>query len=339
MIRPDEERASGYTSAVERTYYVVDVFTSERFAGNPAAVVFDAQGLSDQQMQSIAVEFNLSETTFVTKGAKAGDRVAPEENGCEDRLHFRWFSPTTEVRMCGHATIAGVHALVESHRVPLDEPGRKGALDVANDRQSGVEIETLSGTLAARVEQFPGNKAGRMIWLTLRPPKLEAVQIPVDRLVDALRLPTGAVDLELLPARTQDHDLLFFVQDIIAVNEARPDFVTLARLLDEFRLRGISLATVRTLAPSIAVQSRFFAPCAGIEEDPVTGSVHGPLAAYLAERQLLPARDGTSAMMAVQGKPGARSGLVYALAEKKDGQWSVKIGGQAVTTMKGILFL
>jgi PhzF family phenazine biosynthesis protein len=259
-------------------------------------------------MRKIAAEFNLSETTFVTRGA-------------EDGLRFRWFTPSVEVDMCGHATIAGVHALAEAERLSDGE----------------VLIETRCGQLSARVEEFPAG--GRIIWLALRPPKLQPIALDGPGLMNLLGVSADCVDRELPAAQTQDGDLLFFVRDVMTVNSARPDFARLAEWMRRHRLRGLSLATVRTLAPSIAVQSRFFAPAVGIDEDPVTGSVHGPLTVYLADRGVLPQRDGLAGMMAVQGKAGGRAGVVYGLAEKRDGIWAAKIGGQAVTVMRGTLLL
>ena len=118
---------------MEKRYYVIDAFTRERFSGNPAAVVLDCEGLDDASMQRIAAEFNLSETTFVLPPATGAIEPAPQPRaaglhasdvahpppgvnrpiGLPADVRFRWFTPSVEVDMCGHATIAGVHARVE----------------------------------------------------------------------------------------------------------------------------------------------------------------------------------------------------------------------------------
>ena len=124
-----------------------------------------------------------------------------------------------------------------------------------------------------------------------------------------------------------------------AVNDAKPDFGKLRDWQSKRGLRGLCLASSKTLTPSIQVQSRFFAPAGGVDEDPVTGSVHGPLAAYLAEHGLVPIDDsGLAGMQCVQAKAGGRAGVVYALAQRQhDDTYAVRIGGQAVTVMKGTL--
>ena len=145
---------------MRRQYYVIDAFTRERFAGNPAAVVLDTDGLDDLEMQQIAAEFNLSETTFVLPPQTA-----------EAAVRFRWFTPTTEVSMCGHATIAGVHALLESSRFRLDDA-----------ESTALGIDTLSGSLKAYVEAIPGKVPGQMIWLDLPSPRLENHPLDIEEL-------------------------------------------------------------------------------------------------------------------------------------------------------------
>ena len=138
--------------------------------------------------------------------------------------------------------------------------------------------------------------------------------------------------------RTQDDDVLVFVSDVQALNGARPDFAGLATFQDERRMRGLCLSTVSTITPSIHAQSRFFAPAGGINEDPVTGSVHGPLCAYLVIQGRVPLTDGLGGLQCVQGIPGGRSGVIFALVQPQDdGRHEVRIGGQAQIVMKGTI--
>ena len=321
---------------MSRPYYVVDAFTSQRYAGNPAAVVLDAEGLDDAQMQAIAAEFNLSETTFVLPPEAMQREIAggssAENAGAKARgsalVRFRWFTPSCEVDMCGHATIAGLHTLVESGRVA----------HAGHETSTIVRIETKSGLLTGFIESIPGANEERMLWLELIKPRLNDHAIPVTALAEVLGLGTDAFETSLPPARTQDRDLLVFVKNFMVLNDARPDFGGLAELLNGQGLRGLGLATVHTLTPSVHVQSRFFAPNVGINEDPVTGSIHGPLAAYLVAHGLVPTRDGMAGLSCVQAKAGGRAGLVQALVQTEvDGSYNVRIGGQAVTTMHGTL--
>ena len=230
--------------------------------------------------------------------------------------------------MCGHATLAGVHTLIEAGRWTPDK----------SQASATVRIETLSGLLTAFVEPLPGRPGRRMIWLELRPPRLEDHAVNRSELAGVLRIAPDAFEPSLPVMQTQDEDLIVLVKNMADVHGASPDFGALATWLSRERVRGLSLATVNTVTPSISVQSRFFCPSVGIDEDPVTGSVHGPLAAYLVRHGLVPVHDGMAGFMAVQGKPGGRCGLVSALVRVDDGHaCSVRIGGEAITTMRGVL--
>lgn len=314
-------------------YYIVDVFTNERFAGNPAAVIMDASELSDQQMQAIAAEFNLSETTFILP-APSTDHDDQNE---AQAVQIRWFTPTMEVDMCGHATIGGIHALVESGCIKHVDP-TASTIVYAHTRSGKLTVSVESMPNVSKEENLPSG--GRMIWLELMPPSLTPFDADLSDLWEILNIQADAFDPTLPSRVTQDHDLLVFVKDVMALNDARPDFTKLLRWMSKFQLRGMSLATKKTLSPVIHVQSRFFAPTVGINEDPVTGSVHGPLVAYLVEKEVVPVHDGVAGLNCVQGISGGRTGLLHALVHTKEkGNHEVQIGGQSVTVMKGELFL
>lgn len=305
---------------MNRFAYIIDAFTAQPFGGNAAAVVLDADGLDDARMQAIASEFNLSETTFVLT-------PKDERSEADHHVRIRWFTPTCEATMCGHATIAGMHALVESGRVPWDP-------DAASVE---IGIDTCSGRLTGFVERSPTDGVGRMYWLELLPPTLEPWSIDAKELAIALGVAPKAIEPALPACRTRDADLLLSVRTHADLMSARPDFLRLDALLRERELRGLSLFTTNTLSPTITVQSRFFAPPVGINEDPVTGSVHGPLCAYMAEHGLSPEHDGRWGMMCVQGLPGGRTGVVFGLVQRSGDGFAVRIGGQAATVLQGRL--
>lgn len=310
---------------MDRAYYVIDVFTAEPFAGNPAAVVLDTKGLDDATMQAIAAEFNLSETTFILPPTEAD----PVHNSDADlTVRFRWFTPTMEVEMCGHATVAGVRALAECGRLP--QP--------ADSESLVVRIETCSAWLTAFVERVPGSETELMIWLDLVDPILTERRLDAAKLETTLNLSADRFDRSMPIVETQDHDVLVFVKDVGVLNGVRPDFTRLAEFMRAEGLRGLSLATTGTLTPSIHVQSRFFAPAAGVDEDPVTGSVHGPLAAFLVKQGVVQVHSDLAAMTCVQSKAGGRAGLLHALVQRKGvDEFSVRIGGRTVTSMAGTL--
>jgi len=312
---------------MSREYFVIDAFATTSFTGNPAAVVLDVSDLDDSRMQHIAAEFNLSETTFVLPPDPGALNAAGKKE--TSLVRFRWFTPSLEVRMCGHATIAGIHALSESGR--LSFPSHADAVT--------LHIDTLSGRLTGFIERVPGRPADRMIWLALPDPLLRRLGECPSELVEALRLDPTVIQSDPPPVRTQDNDVIIFIRDVGVLNDVFPDFGRLGNVTRRLGIRGLCLATLETLTPSVNVQSRFFAPAAGINEDPVTGSVHGPLAALVVEHGVVPVQDGAAAVTCVQGLPGRRAGLLYALVQpKEDKVVSVRIGGRAVTVMHGVLF-
>jgi len=308
-----------------REYYLIDSFTSKPFSGNPAGVVLDACGLSDAEMTAIAAEFNVSETTFV---------LPPSDPDERNKVRFRWFTPAVEVDMCGHATIAGAFALARS--------GRYERYGLADPELGPVAwpIETKSGVLTAIVEPIPNRKGESMLWLDLVDPLLSPASISMAELGLALGAEEGAFDPDVAPELTQDGDLIVFVRDVVRLNDCRPNSAALKAWCDGLRIRGVCVATVHTLADSIHVQSRFLAPAVGVNEDPVTGSVHGPLAAKVAAMGIGLPGDGLTALTCTQGIPGGRTGLVHALVQRRGaGDFAVRIGGRAVITMRGFLQL
>ena len=298
-------------------YAVVDAFTEEPYAGNPAGVVLDATGLADGQMAAIAREFNLSETAFVLP-ADVPDAA----------VRLRWFTPGAEVQMCGHATLAAVHAMTEA--------GRFAALK--DSPEAILPVQTAGGVLSVRMEPIPGGGDHWLIWLDLPRPVLRKRSLNLDKVARLLGMTVDGLDESLPVMQTQDGDVLVFVQDHQTLHSIAPNFVELGAYQVRQRIRGFCMATVNTLAQSIQVQSRFFCPSVGVNEDPVTGSVHGPLATYLVINELVPMRNQLAAVSCVQSAASGRAGLVQVMVTQKPGEgFDACIAGQCVTTMQGRL--
>ena len=251
-------------------YYHVDAFTSTRFAGNPAGVCILRQWLPDETLQKIAFENNLSETAFVVADG--------------DHFQLRWFTPSVEVDLCGHATLATAFVIFEYLRYAEPE----------------VHFWSRSGWLTVERE-------GDLLHLDF--PVRPATPCPVpDTLVQGL----GRIPLEVRRAR-----------DYLAVFASQEDIQALQP--DMHRLGQLDCLGICVTAPGTEVDfvSRFFAPRAGVPEDPVTGSAHCTLIPYWAERlskEVLTAR-----------QLSARGGELFCrLAGER-----VKIGGRAVIYMSG----
>lgn len=287
----------------------VDSFTAVPHTGNPAGVVLDAAALSGGQMQSIAREMNLSETAFV---------LPPTRQGAD--LRIRWFTPTVEVPLCGHATIAAFHSLAEERLLGIAGPG-----------SYSFNLETAGGILPVRVERKEG---GDLVYLGLKVPEFEKVpHLKVD-LVRLLAIP--AVEFDNRVPILRESYLYVFIRRLHTLFTLKPNFLNISTFLSSRGLGGLCLYTLETIDRESKVHSRFFAPNCGINEDPVTGSSHGPLGVILHDHGLLPAPDGSCVFQGEQGDAIARRGRVLVEVAGSGGKaTSVTIGGQAVTVLRG----
>lgn len=222
----------------ELTYQQIDAFTDRPFAGNPAAIYVLDAWLPDDLLQAIAAEHNLSETAFVVPGP--------------DTHHaLRWFTPTCEVELCGHATLASAHVLIE-------QLGYAAPLTFATRFAGDLGVDQRDGRLWL---DFPAR-----------------VATPVEHDIAAIETALGA------PARewhaTTNYLVVFeHATDIATLN---PDMRALAAHSATTNLGFIVTAPADDGVHDFV--SRYFAPGHGVDEDPVTGSAHCTLAPYWAER-------------------------------------------------------
>lgn len=261
---------------MEVKIFQVDAFTDKPFAGNPAAVCILPEARDDAWMQGLAREMNLSETAFLSRQ--------------EDGFALRWFTPSVEVDLCGHATLASAHILWEA-----------GFLD----RQEQARFHTRSGLLTAvcnrgEVElDFPATPD-------------EAVEGP-----DELSRALGVV---LTYIGRSVYDYIVEVESEEAVRNIRPDF----GLLKTLDVRG-TIVTARADSSDYDFVSRFFAPGAGIDEDPVTGSAHCCLGPYWNKRL------GKKEFVAYQASERGGTVRIRLSGDR------VMLGGRAVTVMRGVI--
>ncbi len=287
-----------------------DIFTTRAFAGNPAGAVLDADGLTEADMSRIAAEMRLAGTCFITRATTAG---------AVHRLIYR--SPTREIPYSGHTTLGGVHALLEA--------GRLGAGEAVFD--------TAIGLLRVSVERREG---ATVMWLAPRVEPPRALPAPLPPLLAALGLPPEAVGDWARPALTADADVLLPVAGLDALHALRPDMAALAAVAAAHGLRGACVVSRETVEPTSVSHCRFFAPTFGIPEDIVTGSVHSPLALWLAEAGVVSLRGGGAAFTAEQGDAVGRPGRLAIEIQGGGGPVPrVRVGGSAVTVLSGSLRL
>jgi PhzF family phenazine biosynthesis protein len=253
---------------------VVDSFTTEPFSGNPAAVCLLDSPADDRWMQLVAREMSLAETAFLIR--------RPEGWG------LRWLTPTIEVDLCGHATLASAHVLwAEGHADPAAE----------------LQFQTRSGLLTA-------TQRDGLIWLDFPSTPPHSILAP-----DGLAAMLGA---EPVWVGQTSFDYFVELKDEATLRGLNPDLTAIARLGG----RGVVVTAPPSSVSSVDFLSRFFAPAAGVPEDPVTGSAHCALAPYWT------AKLGRAELTGYQAS--ARGGVVKTVL-KGD---RVLLGGKAVTVSR-----
>ncbi|HEU4589989.1 MAG TPA: PhzF family phenazine biosynthesis isomerase [Steroidobacteraceae bacterium] len=287
--------------------FQVDAFTTERFTGNPAGVVLDADTLTDAEMLAIARELNNADTAFVLK-----------PDGSDHELRVRFFTPRTEASFVGHATIA-THFVLSHDGAQRPAGGR-----IRQRQKSGiVDVEVRGQDAARRIAvRQPAPPLGRQL--------NDRERLAV---LDALALSTGDIDTRC-PLRIvggAGTRLMIGVRSTDQLKQLKPDFLRLTTLSAQLGAAGFFVFTLSHAMPGCLTESRMFCPALGIPEDPVSGNAHGLLGAYLVEQGLLAHAGATAQFTGAQGHHVNRAGRVDVELEftdgKLDGVWIV---GQAV---------
>ena len=287
--------------AKEIDLYQIDAFTTKAFEGNPAGVIL-SDSLSDDEKQLIAREMNLSETAFISKSDKADYKL-------------QWFTPTKEVQLCGHATIASLHFLHQNGLVKTDQE---------------IKFETLSGIIKCYVHND-------QYFMQIPVPQLEEFNGCKEEILDAIGI-----------ERTKVPDLPFILLDngylFIAINSLKdlwnlnPNFKELKKISETKKeFFDVAVFTSKTIDKSSNAHLRFFAPFHGIDEDPVTGSACGPLLLVLLKLSLINHYSDDDNILIEQGDVLGRKGRVTVKLNRQKNE--LFISGKAVTVFKGKLTL
>lgn len=292
-------------------FLIVDAFTSQPLAGNPCAVVLEAEGLDEETMQAIARETNLSETAFVWPD--------PEDR---DAFRARYFTPEKEIPFAGHPTVATVRALVDAEHVRVDRDGAEVRLDLP---AGGVGVDV------SRNGQDP------RFTMTQRPPEWGRVYDPAP-VAEALGLDPPDL-LENPPIQTVSTGtpmLMVRVRDPEALRRARMDFAAYRRLRSEGDFFSPHLYCLPGISEDATTFARHFGVPPDTIEDPFTGSATGAMAAHLwRHRQLDEPR-----FVAEQGHWMGRPGRAHVhVLTSSSGVRRVRVGGNAATVVRGTITL
>lgn len=289
--------------------YQVDAFTKNRFEGNPAGVVANADGLTEAQMQAIARELNNAETAFILSPA------APDHD-----VWIRFFTPTTEVPSCGHATISAhyVRALEKGlSQCTIRQRIGIGILPVDIVKEdSGTRIIMTQGDIEISDPVDVKSQADIIHALGLSPHDLEG-QCPIQI------------------ASTGHSKVMVGIKSRSTLNSLQPDLTLLTSISKRIGCSGYFVFTFDSDDEGILTHGRMFAPAIGIPEDPVTGNANGPLGAYLVHNKRLEAQDGAVSFKGKQGEAIGRPGIVTVTVEVKDGKpCKVQVCGDATIAFK-----
>jgi len=290
-------------------YVTLDVFTDRAFGGNPLAVLLDAQGLSGDEMQAIAAEFNYSETTF----------VLPPENPAHT-ARVRIFTPKAEMPFAGHPNVGTAFALATQ-----SEEG-------ARPRGSRLLFEEIAGLVPVDILREDDAPVGAML---TTPKALERrAELPLEAVAACAGLATQDVVTEHHRPLLVSIGVTFAIAEVTprALSLARPSAAAFGSILPLDKAAGLHLYA----RGEPRLRTRMFSPLQGIAEDPATGSANAGLAALLAE--LDPAIEGEYKLDIVQGVEMGRPSRLESLVSKRAGKAeTIRIGGRCVAMMAGIL--
>lgn len=271
----------------------VNAFAESMDGGNPAGVVFDSPDLTDDQMRHVSKVLKVSETAFVFPSKKADYKV-------------RFFSPTVEVDLCGHATIATFFTM---------------ALNGFFDGTCRVTQETNAGVLPVHILFFD-DEIDRVM-MTQSNPIYKNISLDISELVGSLKIKKDDVDSSL-PNQIVSTGLFTLpvcVKSFDVLKHMKPDFVKIKKLCKKIGAGSIHVFTFETIEPRSVYHARNFAPMYGINEDPVTGTANGAVCCYLVKNGIIHEKNLVCEQGDIIGKPGR----VYV----EVGKGFVRVGGKA----------
>lgn len=280
--------------------YQIDTFTNQPFQGNSAGIVY-SNDLNGVEMQLIAREFNLSETAFISDSDRAD-------------FNLRWFTPKVEVKLCGHATIASMHYLIERKIIK---------------KNTDITFNTLSGILTCKSEKD-------LYYLNLPIPKIELFKGNREKILKALSIKSESINTDFPILLVDRSNLFIYVKSLEVLGKLTPDFISLHSITKgKKKFDAVTVFTTETFEKANSAHSRFYAPAIGIDEDPVTGSANGPLLLVLMKLGLISKKTENNKFIFEQGDFLGREGRVTVAYSAKENK--LAIAGNAVTILKGEL--
>lgn len=294
--------------------YQIDSFTKEKFTGNPAGVITNADGLTECEMQKIARELNNSETAFI---------FSSNSNECD--VHIRFFTPTNEVPICGHATIAAHYARAIEKGLDTSKIYHKTGAGI-------LPVDIVKENEDYKIVMTQGKiEFGTIIDGENKKELLTALNITENDLLE---------DYKIQIVSTGHSKVMIGIKNRETLNAMQPDYGKLSRLSKIIKCNGYYVFTVGSEDSDILIHGRMFAPAIGINEDPVTGNANGPLGAYLVHHNLVKHNNSSFKFKAKQGEAIKRAGIIEVEVKiENEEPVEVKVSGNAVIAFKSELSL
>lgn len=291
-------------------YHLVDVFTDRQFGGNPLAVFTEGAGLSDELMQLIAKEMNLSETTFVLPPADAANH-----------FRVRIFTPAQELPMAGHPTVGTTFILARERMI--ESSGNENAAGATT-----IRLEEGVGTIPVEIDW----KGGAADFIEMSQPLPVFGERVEDAAAVAAMISLEASDIdERFPVEVVSCGVPFLyvpLKNLDAARRARPRIDMIERVLGELS-HEVFVFTTETEFDGSGVHSRMFAPGLGVTEDPATGGASGPLGCYLLRHGVVQSAGGELDITSEQGiEMGRPSFIRIRIAHEGERITKVRVGGR-----------
>lgn len=305
----------------EYRFIQVDVFTDRPFGGNPLAVFPEAEGLTSEEMQCLAREMNLSETTFV---------LPPQAAGSDFKV--RIFTPAKELPFAGHPVVGTHWVLAHLGRVDLREPVTKVRFEL------GVGVLPADLHIAGGHVQCVVMTQDRPAFLAI----LDAAQVA--ELAGGLGLPPGAIAGTELPVQVVSTGVpqmmvpVRSLAEVQALDAGQLNVAALGRVCRAVGTECVMVFTFETDRPESTVHVRLFAPLLGVPEDPATGSANGALGAYLVHHRAVPVTEPTTSLVSEQGAEIGRPSTLYVEVDSAGQEiGAVRVGGEVAFMAEGIV--
>jgi len=274
----------------------VNAFTDSSKGGNPAGVVLNSPKLTDKQMASVTKQLKVSETAFVFPSFKADFMI-------------RFFTPETEVDLCGHATIAAFFIMASEGIFP-------------GNRNIIVKQETKAGVLPVSVEFSDDGEVDRVM-MTQKKPIFKDIYLDISDIAGSLNISKEEID-DSFPKQAVSTGLFTFpvcIKSFDTLKTIKPDFEKIKKICNKLNVGSFHLFTFDTLEPRSVYHARNFAPVYAINEDPVTGTANGAVCSYLIINKIIEERN----LICEQGDIIGRPGRVYVEINND----IVRVGGRA----------